>query len=165
MMQFFVHRCQTRRTLALHRLIHLIGHLFCRSAFALRIRENMHFRKATLFRKLQSCLKILLGFSGEAHDNVRSNAHIRHLRTDLMQQLRKACSIVGAMHSLQNLVTAALQGQMQMLAQAWLCSHELQQTRLHLHGLQAAQAQAAHTLHAQGRFNCIIEGNVQAFLG
>ena len=124
----------------------------------------MHFGKAAFLGKFQSSRKVLLGFAGEAHDNVRSNCHIRHLCTDFVHQLRKALCVIRTMHNAQNLVAAALQWQMQVTLQARLLCHQLQQARFHLHGFQRAEAHTLHALNAQRCLYRIIQHNVLAFL-
>ena len=164
LMQLLVHLRQTRCTLALNCLVHLLQHFGSRGSFTLRIREDVHFRKAALLGKFQSSRKILLGFAGEAHDNVRSNCHIGHLRTNFVHQLRKTLGIVRTVHSAQNLVAAALQRQMQVTLQARFLGHQLQQARFHLHRFQRTEAHTLHALNAQRCLYCVIQSNVLAFL-
>ncbi len=124
----------------------------------------MHFGKAAFLGKFQCSRKVLLGFAGEAHDNVRSNCHIRHLRADFVHQLRKALCVIRTVHSAQNLVAAALQRQMQVTLQARFLCHQLQQARLHLHGFQRTEAHTLHAFNAQRCLYGVIQSNVLAFL-
>ena len=164
LMQLLVHLRQTRRTLALHCLVHLLRHFGSRGSLTFGIREDVHFGKAAFLGKFQRSCKILLGFAGEAHDNVRSNCHIRHLRADFVHQLRKTLGIVRTVHSAQNLVAAALQRQMQVTLQARFLCHQLQQARFHLHGFQRTEAHTLHALNAQRCLYCVIQSNALAFL-
>ena len=164
LMQLLIHLRQPRCTLTLHSLVHLLRHFGSRGSLAFGIREDVHFGKAALLGKFQRSSKVLLGFAGEAHDNVRSNCHIRHLRTDFVHQLRKALGIVRTVHSAQNLVAAALQRQMQVTLQARFLCHQLQQARFHLHRFQRAEAHTLHALNAQRCLYRVIQGNVLALL-
>ena len=124
----------------------------------------MHLRKAALLGKFQRRHKVLLGFAREAYDNVRRNRHVRHLRTNLLHQLRKALRVIRTVHRTQNLVAAALQRQVQVTQKARLLRHQLQEARLHLYGFQRAKAHTLHALDRQRCLHCVIQRNLLALL-
>ena len=109
----------------LHFLRQLIRHVRRRGVFAFRVAEDVGVVEIRLAIDRQRLLEVLLRLAGEAHDDVRGDAHVRLGRAQLANDGEKPLARVAAVHGLQHPVAAALERNVRAL-------HELRQARVGL---------------------------------
>ena len=97
-----------------------VGHFGGGGAGALGVDKGEQLHIADFLDQLQRCLKILLGFAGEAHDDVAGEGHAGDLFPRVADQFFILPDIVMAVHLLQQSVAAGLHRQVDMLAQVRL---------------------------------------------
>ena len=104
-----------------------VGHFGGGGAGALGVDKGEQLHIADFLDQLQRCLKILLGFAGEAHDNVAGEGHAGDLFPRVADQFLILPDIVMAVHLLQQSVAAGLHRQVDVLAQVRLCGDGVDQ--------------------------------------
>ena len=93
----------------------LIGHLGRGGVPAATVFEEERIIKFHFPAETQGLLEILLGFTGESHDNVRAHPHFRPSCAQFVDQFQKPIACVTSMHQLEHPIAAALHGQMGIL--------------------------------------------------
>ncbi len=68
-----------------------------------------------ILNQLKGTIKCCLVFSGESHHNIHTDSHVRNCPPDFFQAVSEKSRMVGPSHPLQNIVTAALQRNMEMM--------------------------------------------------
>lgn len=74
----------------------------------------MQLRYIQAVQKVECFFKIFIGFSGETHNHIHSYTTMRHQRFDVGYTVCIQFPLVTAAHQAQNLIAAALQGNMEM---------------------------------------------------
>ena len=97
---------------------HLAWHARCRRAGPYRVGKDVHTGKAHAFHKSQVVVKLAIGFTGKSDHQIGGHGQIRDGRARDRNQVRKLGGCIATRHTLQNGVRSALQGEMQMAAQA-----------------------------------------------
>ena len=95
----------------------LVGELCGTGAGSGGIAEHVHGGEAHAFRKRQRGLKVHFALGGKAHHEIRGNGTVGEVPPDPPADLRVFRTVVFPVHGMQCLVTAALQGQVELGAE------------------------------------------------
>ena len=105
---------QALKALLDHGLGELVRQVRGGGAGTLGVLEREGGGEARLLDDVQRGLEVLLGFAGEADDDVRGDGGVRDPFPDLVQDAEELGGAVGPLHVLEDLVRAGLQGHVQL---------------------------------------------------
>ena len=129
--------------------LHLVFARSGRRARAARVREDVHAGEVHLLDEVEPLLEVLFRLTGEADDDVRRDGNARHFLLDVLDEACELRRVVMAVHVLEHLVGAGLQRQVEVRAEALVCTDQSEELRRELDGLERAEAQALEPRHGE----------------
>ena len=125
-----------------------VGHLCRPGAGAAGIDERKKRIEPHPLQKRERFLKLRLGLARETHDDVGGDGEVGHHLPGVIHQLQIAPHVVAAVHGLQYPVTAALDGQMDAVADFSASCHGVEELSRGVLGMRGHKADAEISLHS-----------------